>query len=221
MNLDYRVRFSSEPPAIFNYNNGEAVFDSLPPFLDEPCYHFKMEKLPVGENNEPKKSSKFDKTIRSALAGATLLGIVGGAELPKGIELPHVKSAEAHEVFSAEREAKAFLDEVAQEDEGLGDAQAKNMMHARIETKFNNFALAYSHRASFYSAEAGEKAALSGSVDRNMIETAKKFLLPRILARSREHNPGLEMLQKILTAQQTLTPQQKKGPQDFWKEMGN
>jgi hypothetical protein len=177
-----------------------------------------MEKMPTEGNNDQKKSSKFDKTVRSALAGAALFGVVGGAEIPKGVELPHMKSAEAHEIFNANKEAEMFIADIELLQIGIDDARGRAKLRIIVEEKLKSFALALKTKTPVFSADGNVH--VQGDINAQSLERAKQYLIPRIMTRSSKDNPGIEILKNIVN-HPALTPKQKEGIKNFWKEMGN
>jgi hypothetical protein len=161
----------------------------------------------------PKKKgvSRFENAGRAVIASIALLGAVGANESPAEAATP--QSQEQQETFNSEKEATAFIEEIAALDVGIDDARGRHTLKIKIEEDFNVFALALDGHIPYFSS-GNTHASLNGSVTPEIREKARQYLLPKVLSRSDTDNPAIEILKSIVSgtpgASSIISPELKK-----------
>lgn len=180
------VRF---PPGALVYEAGD--------WVKGRWYNLQMsEGIPAPK---PQKTvfEKAAKGARAATAAVAFLGTVGATEVPFTASSGFKNTAEAEELFSAEREAQAFLERVSSMEVGIDDARGRAALRRRVEQEFSMFALACAQRSPHYSAESSTT--LRGAITPDVRESARKYLLSRLSQHPRGESEAIEILREFLT----------------------
>ena len=157
--------------------------------------------------------SPFEKVGRAVALAAALTG-AGAIETPREASAATVQpetKIEQRETFSAEREAKAFLDQIELLDVGIDDARGRQKLAIIVGEDLNVFVLALAEGVSYFSS--GESTSLAGTPTPRMRERARLYLTVKLSTRKVDGNPGLEALQALLRAhsiRDSLSPEARK-----------
>lgn len=155
----------------------------------------------------PKKDSGLEKAFRASLAGAAIFGAVAVTETPANAA-PLQTIQEQKEIFSAEREANAFLEKITLLDAGIDDARGRKMLRIKIEEHFSTFALALDKNTPYFSSK--ESVSLSGSLTPQAREKARQYLFAKIQSRKTADNPALEELRRMMSRSLIISPEMKR-----------
>jgi hypothetical protein len=151
-------------------------------------YTLSMEKFPQ------KRASRLRNTINAALAGAAFIGAADGGNVPQAEAQSSRSAIEREAQFDAEKEAEAFIREIAKMELPFDDARGRQGLRSSVQARLDVFTLALQEKKPHFSAN--QSSSISGTINPYTRKLAIDTLIPK-LTKSTE-NPAIQVLQSLI-----------------------